>query len=116
MMTSVRSTEDGWTSNAIEYDGLASRVAKVDSTGTTYYAWDGINVLKTEDEQGSLRQRQVHGYAPITSVGDIALMEISDAVYIPVSDQPGTIWYLLDSTASKANSYTYDAFGVGCRL
>ena len=112
MMTGVRSTEDGWTDNEIEYDKLASRKSLVDSTGTTYYTWDGINVLKTEDEQGSLKQRQVHGYAPMTSVGDIALMEISDAVYIPVSDQPGTIWNLLDSAAGKANSYAYDAFGV----
>jgi len=113
MMISVRSTEDGWTDNEIEYDGLASRKSLIDSTGTTYYTWDGINVLKTEDDQGSLKQRQVHGYAPIVSVGDISMMEISDAVYIPVSDQPGTIWNLLDSAPAKANSYTYDAFGVG---
>jgi YD repeat-containing protein len=44
-------------------------------------------------------------------VGDIALVDKSGTAYVPVSDQPGTIWNLLDSTAAKANSYTYDAFG-----
>ena len=57
MMTGVRSTEGGWTDNEVRYDGMASRAAMVDSTGMTYYAWDGIRVLKTEDDAGALRQR-----------------------------------------------------------
>jgi len=31
--------------------------------------WDGIRVLKSEEEEGDLRQRQVHGHAVIESVG-----------------------------------------------
>ena len=56
----------------------------------------------------------MHGYAPIVSVGDIALMDKGAAgVYVPISDQVGTIWDLLNPGASKANDYGYDAFGVG---
>jgi len=114
MLAGVRSTEGGWTDNEIRYDGMAHRAALVDSTGMTYYAWDGIRVLKTEDGAGSLRQRQVHGYAPIPSVGDIALIESAAGdPYAPIPDQVGTNWKLLDSAADVANSYQYDAFGVG---
>jgi hypothetical protein len=38
--------------------------------GMTYFAWDAIRVLKSEDEEGDLRQRQVHGHAVIESVGE----------------------------------------------
>jgi RHS repeat-associated protein len=57
--------------------------------------------------------RQVHGHAPIVSVGDTALMDKSGTAYVPVSDQVGTVWNLTDPSAAKANSYAYDAFGVG---
>jgi len=114
MLLGVRSTDPAWTDNEMRYDGMASRAALVDSTGMTYYAWDGIRVLKTEDGAGSLRQRQVHGYAPIPSVGDIALIESAAGdPYAPIPDQVGTNWKVLDSAAAIANSYQYDAFGLG---
>jgi RHS repeat-associated protein len=113
MMTGVKSTEAGWTDNEIRYDGLASRASLLDSTGFTYYTWDGINVIQEKDAAGDITQRQVHGYAPIVSVGDIALVDkAAGSAYVPVADQVGTIWDLADSSAGKANSYAYDAFGV----
>jgi len=112
MLVGVRSTEQGWIDNEIRYNGLASRVSLVDSTGMTYFTWDGIRVLKTEDGALELKQRQVHGYSPIASVGDIALVESGRGEYVPVPDQVGTIWRAVDSSASVANSYAFDAFGV----
>ena len=73
-MTRVTSTQEGWTPNYYEYDGLSSRVARKDSEGTSYFTWDGINVVAERDAEGELTERQVHGYAPIVSVGDIAGM------------------------------------------
>ncbi len=113
MMVGVRSTEGGWTDNVYRYDGTTSRVSTLESGGLTYYDWDGINVIQEKDAAGGVTDRQVHGYAPIPSVGDIALMDKGGTPYVPVSDQPGTVWNLLDDTASKANAYGYDAFGVG---
>jgi RHS repeat-associated protein len=112
MLTGVRSTEQGWTDNVYRYDGLASRVSTLESGGLTYYDWDSINVIQEKDADGDVTNRQVHGHAPVFSVGDIALMDKSGTPYVPVSDQVGTTWNLLDSSASKANSYAYDAFGV----
>jgi len=89
------------------------RASKLDSTGFVYYDWDGINVIQEKDGAGSVTDRQVHGYAPVVSVGDIAHMDKSGSMYVPTSDQVGTIWNLLDASATKSNSYTYDAFGVG---
>ena len=112
MMVGVRSTEEGWTDNDYRYDGMASRVSTLESIGLTYYDWDGINVIQEKDGANTVTDRQVHGYAPIVSVGDIAMMDKSDTPYVPVSDQVGTIWNLADSSAALADSYTYDAFGV----
>jgi RHS repeat-associated protein len=112
MLTGVRSTEQGWTDNVYRYDGLASRVSTLESGGLTYYDWDSINVMQEKDADGDVTDRQVHGHAPIFSVGDIALMDKSGTPYVPVSDQVGTTWNLLDSEAAKANSYAFDAFGV----
>ena len=113
MLVRISSTEPDWTDNEIRYDGMASRVSLVDSTGITYFTWDGIRVLKLEDGDGSVKHRQVHGYAPIPSVGDIAQMESADGDnYVPDADQVGTIWKVLDTSAAVANSYAYDAFGV----
>jgi YD repeat-containing protein len=75
MMVGVRSTEQGWTDKEYRYDGMASRVSTLESTGLTYYDWDGINVLQEKDAAGQVAERQVHGYAPIVSVGDIVLIE-----------------------------------------
>ncbi len=94
------------------YDGMASRVSTQESAGVTYYDWDGINVIQEKDSSNTVTDRQVHGYAPIASVGDIALMDKSGTPYVPVSDQVGTVWDVLDSGASKVNYYEYDAFGV----
>ncbi|MFO7955871.1 MAG: RHS repeat-associated core domain-containing protein, partial [Candidatus Brocadiia bacterium] len=55
----------------------------------------------------------VAGHAPIVSVGDIAHVEKAGTVYVPAADQVGTVWSLLDGSAAVANSYEYDAFGVG---
>ncbi len=124
------------------YDDMAGRVSTQESAGVTYYDWDGINteramrasvarptgrvrrtrpaprragnVIQEKDASGSVTGRQVHGYAPIPSVGDIALMDKgASGVYVPISDQVGTVWPLLDSTGAVVNTYSYDAFGVG---
>ena len=70
----------GWTDNEIRYDGLASRAELVDSTGTTRYAWDGIRVLKVEDEEGTLKQRQVHGYGPVPKAKEMPVARAMGSV------------------------------------
>jgi RHS repeat-associated protein len=94
------------------YDGLGSRVSTLESGTLRYYDWDGINVIQEKDGTNAVTERQVHGYAPIPSVGDIALMDKGGTPYVPVADQVGTTWGLLDSNATIASYYEYDAFGV----
>jgi RHS repeat-associated protein len=113
MLVGVRSTEDGWTDNEVRYDGLGSRASLFGSDGLAYFTWDGIRVLKLADEAGGLKQRQVHGHAPMASVGDIVMMQASAKTYVPEADQVGTLWQVFDSSAAVANAYQYDAFGVG---
>jgi hypothetical protein len=40
-------------------------------------------------------------------------MAPNGSVYVPIADQVGTTWALLDESGDKVNSYGYDAFGVG---
>ncbi len=96
------------------YDGMGSRVSTEESGTLTYYDWDGLNVLQEKDSDNTVTGRQVHGYTPVASVGDIALMDKRGTPYVPVPDVVGTIWGLAGSGAVLASSYTYDAFGV-CR-
>jgi RHS repeat-associated protein len=112
MMVGVRSTEAGWTDNVYRYTGTGSRVSTLESIGLTYYDWDGINVLQEKDATNTVTDRQVHGYAPIRSVGDIALMDKAGTPYVPVADQVGTTWGLVDSSGARVNYYQYDAFGL----
>jgi RHS repeat-associated protein len=90
---------------------MASRVSTLESSGFSYYDWDWINVLQEKAGSGTVSDRQVHGYAPIAGVGDIAHMDKSGTVYVPAPDQVGTTWRLIDGTPAAANSYFYDAFG-----
>jgi hypothetical protein len=57
------------------YDGLGSRVSTLESGTLRYYDWDGINVIQEKDATNAETERQVHGYAPIPTVGDIALTD-----------------------------------------
>ncbi len=95
------------------YDGMAGRVSTQESAGVTYYDWDGINVIQEKDASGSVTERQVHGYAPIPSVGDIALMDKRGHWRLCRSPTRWGRRAVLDPTAAVANTYTYDAFGVG---
>ena len=91
---------------------MASRVSTLESIGLTYYDWDGINVIQEKDSSNQVTDRQVHGYAPIVSVGDIALMDISGNTAVLVPDQTGTTHKVLGESGAVANAYQYDAFGV----
>ena len=114
-LTRVRSTESGWTDTEIAYDGDGNRIWKKDSGGQTYYDWDqgGLRCLRQQDGAGATTARHVHGHSPTRGVGDIAQVQKGGSVYVPTPDQVGTIWSLLDSSGAKANTYSYDAFGVG---
>jgi len=41
LITRIDSTEPGFTPNVFTYNALGQRISKADSTGTTYYVWDG---------------------------------------------------------------------------
>jgi hypothetical protein len=50
----------------------------MERTGTTRYAWDGIRVLKLEDEEGALKQRQVHPSTPLGASGYSASPQVKE--------------------------------------
>ncbi len=60
----------------------------------------------------SVTDRQVHGYAPITSVGDIALMDKGGIQYVPQADQAGTELVPVGVHRCCRQLLLCDAFGV----
>jgi RHS repeat-associated protein len=110
LATSARPTHR-WSLPLPTDDLSAARPTAAPATGL-HVIWDSITVLQEKTSDGTVTDRQVHGYAPILSVGDTALMGKSGTVYVPTADEMGTIWNLLGASADKADTYTYDAFGV----
>jgi YD repeat-containing protein len=44
LITRIDSTQAGFTPNEFEYNALGQRTRITDSTGTTYFVWDGIRI------------------------------------------------------------------------
>ena len=42
--------------NYFDYDGLGNRVYMQDSTGVTYFVWDGITIIEERDEQSNVKR------------------------------------------------------------
>lgn len=66
-----------------------------------------MNVIQEKDGAGTVTDWQIHGYAPIFSVGDIAHMDKGGTCYVPLADQVGTIWNLLDAIGWDRSSSTH---------
>ncbi len=83
----------------------------------SYYDWDGVNVVRERNMDGTASERRVPGHAAVPGVGQIAQVEKvsggSASQYVPAFDQVGTTWKLVGAGGTVANSYAYDAFGTG---
>jgi RHS repeat-associated protein len=112
LLTAITSTDPAFTPNAFEYNALGQRIKKVDSTGTTRYIWDGLNIVLELDAAGNLRRRYTHGYAAIEGVS--SLIDVEDAGsshYFYHFDQVGGVRQLTDAYQNTGKSYEYGPFG-----
>jgi hypothetical protein len=101
-------------SNRVTYDPLYSsegrRIRKIDSSSaevdTTYYVYDGMNVVAELD--GSLDLKEKYVYANGILVGSI---NADDELFQYFHDGLGSITMMCDSTGEYQNLYVYDDFG-----
>ena len=112
LITRIDSTEDGFTPNTFEYNALGQRIKKVDSTGSTRYVWDGLNITAEYDEEGTIQRRYTHGHTPIHGV--FSLISVQDAQgcrYFYHFDQVGGVRALTTQAAATDTTYEYSPFG-----
>jgi len=114
LITRIDSTEDGFTPNTFGYSALGQRMRKTDSTGTTYYVWDGLNITHEHDGSGVVTRRYTHGHTPIHGV--FSLISVQDAQgcrYCYHMDQVGGIHRLTDAWGNIIKTYEFSPFGRG---
>jgi RHS repeat-associated protein len=112
LVSGIWSTDPTFTPNYFEYNALGQRIKKVDSTGTTRYLWDGLNILLETDASGNLTRRYTHGYSPIEGVS--SLIAVEGPIQCPCFyhfDQVGGVRHLTDPYHNTIKSYAYEPFG-----
>jgi len=113
LIARIDSTDPAFTTpNTFAYNALGQRIRKSDSTGTTYYVWDGLNITHEHDGSGTITRRYTHGHTPIEGV--FSLIDVEDASnnhYFYHFDQVGGVKELTDDSQSVVQYYEYSPFG-----
>jgi RHS repeat-associated protein len=112
LVSGIWNTDPTFTPNYFEYNALGQRIKKLDSSGTTRYLWDGLNILLELDESGTLKRRYTHGYSPIEGVS--SLIAVEGPIQCPCFyhfDQVGAVRQLTDPYHNTIKSYAYEPFG-----
>jgi RHS repeat-associated protein len=93
---------------AFVYDSRNRQVSRTINGATTYFIWDGWDLIEERDGTGAVLQKYVHG-----SGTDEILAKISgtSAVYYH-HDGLGSVIALTREDGSLAESYLYDVFGL----
>jgi YD repeat-containing protein len=112
LVSGIWNTDPTSTPNYFTYNALGQRIKKVDSTGTTRYLWDGLNILLETDPSGNLTRRYTHGYARIEGVSSFIAVE--GPMQCPCFyhfDQVGGVRHLTDPYHNTIKSYAFEPFG-----
>ncbi len=89
------------------YDENGLLVSRRSGNRTTYYVWDGANLLAEFDESGKVTRWYVQGPG-IDRV--LAIVEDDQAYYLH-RDENGSIILATDKSGKPAGAWTYDPFG-----
>jgi RHS repeat-associated protein len=115
LLAGITSTELGFTPNTFEYNALSERIKKVDSTGTTYYVWDGLNITHEHDGSGTLTRRYAHGHTPIHGVFSLLDVQYFDydtnPHYFYHLDQVGGVHRLTDTYENVIQTLEFSPYG-----
>jgi len=109
LITRIDTTELGFTPNLFSYNALGQRISKTDSTGTTYYVWDGLHILLEHDGAGTITRRYTYGHEAVHGVA--GLIDVEDASggahYFYHFDQVGGVRALTTESAATDTTYEY---------
>jgi RHS repeat-associated protein len=92
------------------YDGLGRRVRKTSSTGgTTYFVWDGQDLLGELDSVGTLVTQ--YQYYPGATDSPYAVIFRGGTTYFYAAEPQGNVTGLMDSNGAVVATYNYYPFG-----
>jgi YD repeat-containing protein len=115
LIARITSTDPAFTPNDFAYNALGQRVRITDSTGTTYYVWDGIRITHEHDGAGTLAQRYTYGESPIPGVSDLIDMQHFDGAtnphYAYHFGPAGGIYRLTDAAEAIAQTLEFSPNG-----
>jgi RHS repeat-associated protein len=115
LVSRVTSTDPSFTPNYFEYNALGERVKITDSTGTTFYVWDGINITHEHDGAGNVTRRYTQGYAATEGIAQMLdvqdLTAPGDPHYWPGFDQVGGSHVVTDATGAAARRSEFSPYG-----
>jgi len=113
LIAGITSDDPAFTPNAFTYNALGQRISKTDSTGATYYVWDGLHILLEHDGAGTVTRRYTYGHEAIHGVG--GLIDVEDSAsgdhYFYHFDQVGGVRNLTTEAAAIDTTYEFSPFG-----
>ncbi len=98
---------NGLSSASYTYDALNRRVAKTVAGATTYFIYDGDEVIADYDGTGALNAEYING----DTIDEVLAMERGGNTYYYHQDGLGSVTELTDATGALAENYTYDPYG-----
>ncbi len=101
---------------AFGYDGRLNRTRMVrgDTGKSTYFTWDGLDLLEERDATGTLIARYIHGRPVAPGIGSVVEVQRPS---VPLgsqflhADHRGTVHRVTDAYGRIQIAYTLDAFG-----
>ena len=89
------------------YAPTGERVWRRDKSGTTYFLYDGLDLIAELDSELRTNKMFVHGFG----IDRPLAMLQSKETYYYLADRSGSVTHLVNGKGEVAASYTYDAFG-----
>jgi RHS repeat-associated protein len=90
------------------YDALGRRVKKTVNSTSTFFVYDGDDIIADYSSAGTLLREYIHG----DKVDEILAMQAGTNTYYYHYDGLGSVTEITDDTGSIIENYTYDPFGA----
>ena len=98
---------DGGTTATYAYDAMGRRISKSTSEGTTYYYYDGNNLIEERDAQGNTTATYVYA----NGIDQIVQMRRGAATYYYHTDGQGSVMAVTNASGEVEERYAYDPYG-----
>lgn len=99
---------DGGTTASYAYDALGRRISKTDGLGTTYYFYDGNNVIEERNAQSNT----LASYIYANGIDQVVQMKRGNDIYYYHVDELGSVMAVTNASGALVERYSYDPYGT----